>query len=249
MRTQAEVELALSLVAMGNSDVEVARRTGIPRSTVRDWRVGRVPGGIGVGARVRACPICHPESAQLPEPDYAYLLGMYLGDGYVSKHPRTYCLRIFLDAAYPEIVRACRRALEVVRPANRAWVGRSKKCRCNVVMMYSNHWPCLLPQMGPGRKHERSIRLAPWQQTVVSRQHEAFIRGLIHSDGCRVVANDRGVKSVRYHFSNRSEDIKRIFCESLDALGVRWTRPCDREIAIYRKASTARLDEFIGPKR
>jgi hypothetical protein len=111
--------------------------------------------------------------------------------------------------------------------------------------------PLAVPASADGtwRKHERSIRLAPWQRAVVSRQGEAFIRGLIHSDGCRVVANDRGVKSVRYHFSNRSEDITRIFCESLDALGVRWTRPCDREIAIYRKASTARLDEFIGPKR
>lgn len=249
MRTQAEVEVVLSLVAMGNSDTDVARWTGIPRSTVRDWRAGRLPGRNGVGARARTCPICQPGSEQLPEREYAYLLGLYLGDGYVSKHPRTYCLRIFLDAVYPGIVRACHHALEVVRPANRAWIGRSKKCRCNVVMMYSNHWPCLLPQMGPGRKHERPIRFEPWQQAVVARQGEAFVRGLIHSDGCRVVADDRGVKSVRYHFSNRSEDIKRIFCESLDGLGVRWTRPCEREIAIYRKASTARLDEFIGPKR
>lgn len=185
----------------------------------------------------------------MPESHYAYLLGLYLGDGYVSEHPRTYCLRIFLDAAYPGIVSACREALEVVRPANRAWVGRSKKCRCSVVMMYSNHWPCLLPQMGVGRKHERPIRLESWQEEVVGREPEALVRGLIHSDGCRVVANDRGVKSVRYHFSNRSEDIKRIYCESLDALGIFWTRPCAKQIAVYRKASTARLDEFIGPKR
>jgi len=116
-------------------------------------------------------------------------------------------------------------------------------------MMYSNHWPCLLPQRGPGRKHGRPIRLEPWQEELVSREREALVRGLIHSDGCRVVANDRGVWSVRYHFSNRSEDIKRIYCESLDALGVRWTRPCAKQIAVYRKESTARLDEFIGPKR
>jgi hypothetical protein len=112
----------------------------------------------------------------LAEAAYAYLLGLYLGDGYVSTHTRTYCLRIFLDAAYPAI-------------------------------------------------------------------------GLIQSDGCRVVANDRGVKSVRYHFSNRSEDIKRIYCDSLDALGIRRTRPCAQQIAVYRKSSTARLDEFVGPKR
>lgn len=249
MRSVADVETVLALIASGHSDLEVTRRTSIPRSTVRDWRAGRLPVREGAGGRVRACPICQPGSARLPEAAYAYLLGLYLGDGYVSKHPRTYCLRIFLDAAYPGIVRACRGALEVVRPENRAWVGRSKTCRCDVVMMYSSHWLCLLPQMGSGRKHERPIRLEPWQEAAVSREREALVRGLIHSDGCRVVANDRGVRSVRYHFSNRSEDIKRIYCESLDALGVRWTRPCNKQIAVYRKASTARLDEFIGPKR
>jgi hypothetical protein len=52
----------------------------------------------------------------------------------------------------------------------------------------------------------------------------------------------------RYLFSNRSEDIKKLFCDSCDALGIRWTRPSDTQIAIYRKASVAILDEFVGPK-
>jgi|SRR5215211_525015 len=247
MRTLLEVEAALGLSALGLSDVEVSRRTGIPRSTVRDWRRGRIP-GLGPGRQAKCCPICEPDAPNLPSSEYAYLLGLYLGDGCVSRNRRTYSLRIFLDAAYPGIVESCRRAIEAVRPANRVWVGRRKTCRCDVVMAYSNHWPCLLPQTGPGRKHQREIRLLEWQEEVVSRDRRALIRGLIHSDGCRVVANDRGVRSVRYHFSNRSEDIKRIFCESLDVLGIRWTRPCDRQIAVYRKASTALLDEFVGPK-
>ena len=40
-----------------------------------------------------------------------------------------------------------------------------------------------------------------------------------------------------------------LFCKSCDALGIRWTRPSDRQIAIYRKALVAILDEFVGPKR
>ena len=249
MRTKTEVERVLALLAEGCSDVEVGRRTGIPRTTVRDWRRGRIPGRLSVGSRSRACPICMPGSQTLPEREYAYVLGLYLGDGCVSRQPRSYQLRIFLDAAYPGIVDECRRSLEAVRPDNKVWVGRRKTCRCDVVAVCSKHWPCLLPQMGPGRKHNRPIRLQEWQQVVVDRERHAFIRGLIHSDGCRVVANDRGVRSVRYHFSNKSEDIKRIFCENLDALGIHWTRPCDRQIAVYRKACTALLDEFVGPKR
>jgi hypothetical protein len=190
-----------------------------------------------------------PGSQVLPKAAYAYVLGLYLGDGCVSAMGGTYRLRIFLDAVYPGIVASCRDALQGVRPDNRVRVGRSKTCRCDVVGVYSNHWPCLLPQMGPGRKHSRPIHLVPWQDEVIQSQRQPFIRGLIHSDGCRVVANDRGVKSVRYHFTNKSEDIKRIFCDSLDALGIHWTRPCDRQIAVYRKACTAALDEFVGPKR
>jgi hypothetical protein len=94
--------------------------------------------------------------------------------------------------------------------------------------------------------------LEPWQSEIVSHRHEPFLRGLIHSDGTRIVATERKGTYVRraprYAFSNRSEDIKRLFCDSCDALGVRWTRPSDQQIAIYRLASVARLDEFIGPK-
>ena len=64
-----------------------------------------------------------------------------------------------------------------------------------------------------------------------------------------MVASDRGVPSVRYHFSNRSEDIKTLFCEALDRLEIPWTRPSERDIAIYKKAATAKLDEIVGPKR
>ena len=64
-----------------------------------------------------------------------------------------------------------------------------------------------LPQHGPGKAH-RPIRLQPWQQALVNQATEDFVRGLIDNDGCQVVSNDRGVRSVRpYHFTNHSEDI------------------------------------------
>lgn len=106
----------------------------------------------------------------------------------------------------------------------------------------------LFPQHGPGKKHLRPIRLEHWQEVLVKQATEEFVRGLIDSDGCRVVANDRGVRSVRYHFSNRSDDIRDLFCAALDALDIPRTRPSKYQVAIYRKAATARLDEFVGPK-
>lgn len=102
-------------------------------------------------------------------------------------------------------------------------------------------------------KHLRPIHLAPWQSDIVEANRKAFVRGLIHSDGTRIIATERKGSYIRraprYAFSNRSEDIKALFCESCDALGIRWTRPSDRQIAIYRKESVALLDEFVGPKR
>ncbi|HEV8373977.1 MAG TPA: helix-turn-helix domain-containing protein [Actinomycetota bacterium] len=38
MRSREEVALVLGLARQGLNDCEIARRTGIPRGTVRDWR-------------------------------------------------------------------------------------------------------------------------------------------------------------------------------------------------------------------
>jgi hypothetical protein len=248
-RPQQEFEMVQALIAEGRNDCEIAHLTDIPRETVRDWRSGvrdstrRYPSGSG-----HHCGNQH-DFTILPVAAYTYLLGMYLGDGYIARHDRgVWRLRIVSDSRYPGIIDECCRAMEAVMPGQRSY-RYPRETRCVEISMYSKHWPCLLPQHGPGRKHTRRIRLEPWQEELVGRATEDFLRGLIHSDGCRVIANDRGVQSVRYHFSNRSEDIKRLFCESLNRLGIPWTRPSDEQIAINRKHAVARLDEFIGPKQ
>lgn len=166
---------------------------------------------------------------------------MYLSPSWAFK------LRITLDSKYPPIIERCRRAIDVLMPGQTAGVVK-RSDGCTEVYLYSRHWPCLFPQHGPGRKHTRRIALEPWQEALVDQATEEFVLGLIHSDGCRVVANDRGVASVRYHFTNRSEDILGLFTGALDKLGIPWTRSTKYIISVYRKAATARLDEFVGPK-
>ncbi len=248
-RSSEEYEAVRALLAEGHNDCEVSRRTGISRGTVKDWRHGvsarsnRSVGRKGVGYE---CSGEH-DFSDLPPSTYGYLLGMYLGDGCLSSRPRgVFQLRIVCDNRYPGIIDECCRAIEALMPKQRAY--RLQRKGCVEISMHSKHWICLFPQHGPGRKHNRPIHLERWQENLVNQSTESFLRGLIHSDGCRVVANDRGVRSVRYHFSNRSKDIKGLFCAALDRLEIPWTRPCDRQIAVYRKAATARLDEFIGPK-
>jgi hypothetical protein len=176
---------------------------------------------------------------------YCYLLGLYLGDGCISRYRRVWRIRIVLDKKYPAVIDRCRQAINMLMPGQQAAVLALPK-GCVEVSLYSKHWPCLLPQHGPGRKHLRKITLEPWQQVLVDT--EEFVIGLIHSDGCRVIANDRGVRSIRYHFSNRPEDILGLFTAALDSLDIPRTRSTKYIVSISRKAATARLDEFVGPK-
>src|SRR5687768_3097204 len=116
---------------------------------------------------------------------YAYLLGVYLGDGHVTRMPRTWRFTIALDAAYPDIVSECVAAIDTVVTDRRVALRRDPKARKVDVVSYWKRWPLVFPQAGPGYKHSRPIVLEPWQREIVDREPEAFLRGLIHSDGCR----------------------------------------------------------------
>jgi Homeodomain-like domain-containing protein/LAGLIDADG DNA endonuclease family protein len=232
------------LIADGLNNCAIARQTGVPRRTVSDWR--RKP---SVRSRDTGELPCKAHNFDGPRAGaYSYLLGLYLGDGCISQYARrVWHLRITLDKKYPAIIDRCCAAIDALFPTQHAAI-RPRKYGCVDVSHYSKHWPCLLPQHGRGPKHLRPIRLEPWQEVLVKQSTKEFIRGLIDSDGCRVVANDRGVRSVRYHFSNRSGDIRGLFTAALDNLGIPWTRSSQYVIAVYRKAAVARLDEFVGPK-
>jgi hypothetical protein len=41
-----------------------------------------------------------------------YLLGLYLGDGSIATHPRSYKLRLSLDSAYPGIIHEAAEAMQ-----------------------------------------------------------------------------------------------------------------------------------------
>jgi hypothetical protein len=106
----------------------------------------------------------------------------------------------------------------------------------------------LFPQHGPGRKHTRKIELALWQRDIVERHPKSFLRGLIHSDGCRSLNRVNGKAYARYFFSQVSDDIRGIFCEVCDLLGVQWRLNRWNSVSIARAPSVAILDSFIGPK-
>ncbi|KRF34314.1 hypothetical protein [Nocardioides sp. Soil805] len=237
---------ALAMVAAGASLSEVSRTTGIHRSTLRAWASTEAT----VALECFRCSSLHPTDGAA----YAALLGYYLGDGCVSTFRRRTTFRVSCDASLPGIVEDVSGLVGRVRPGGGVFRVRAP----GVVVVSSNwkHWPCLFPQHGPGRKHDRPIVLADWQRDVVTAHPADFLRGLFHSDGCRahnwatrvVRGEKRRYEYPRWQFTNRSDDIRALCCWALDLVEVPWRRSGAWVVSVSRREAVARLDELIGPK-
>ncbi|WP_330295845.1 transcriptional regulator [Streptomyces sp. NBC_00503] len=238
----------LSLLADGRSMSSVSKETGVSRASIRSWRV-----------RVEPVPRRAEVNSWTPPADtasYSYLLGLYLGDGHISQPAshRVPSLRITCDDKWPGLMNAAEEAMRKVLPYNQTC--RARKLGCHDVKVYSKHLVQLFPQHGPGKKHDRRITLEDWQQAIVDAHPWEFVRGLIHSDGCRItnwtVRNGKRYEYPRYFFTNKSDDIRKLCTDTLAKVGVQWTilaRGSDPfNVSIARKASVALMDEHIGPK-
>lgn len=240
------------MLAGGLSDSAVARATGIPRATVRDWRRA----GVEREARVGTCARCggaEHDPLALDRRAYAYLLGLYLGDGHVSAARRgVYRLRIYVDARHPRLAQRVVETMRLVLPDSRAGLIAHRADHMLVASQYAKCWPCLLPQHGAGVKHERPIRLTGWQESIVDEHPDQLVRGLLHSDGwrgvSRVVAGGKAYHYGRYQLSNRSDDIRALFCSALDRLDISWRRMNRWNISIARRDAVAAVDAFVEPK-
>lgn len=222
---------------------QASRRFGVSRSAIREWRDDP--------QSVRA-PHCPAPFAATPE--YAALFGFYLGDGCISRNRRTFAMRIACDRTQPGTVAEVEAALRAVHPERRTY--RVSAPGVIVVQQYWNHWPCLFPQHGPGRKHERQLEMTTWQWRAVAAHPADFLRGLFHSDGClvnnwatRMVAGEKKrYEYLRWQFVNESADIMRWCGQALDRVDIRWRQTNRRTLSVSRRADVARLTELIGVK-
>ena len=156
MRNIKETKLILKLRKQGKNNCEISRITGIPRTTVRDVR--RCSPILAEATDLKSVK-CGFESHHR---HYAYLLGMYLGDGYICKNRRTYRIRISCATDYPDIINDVKKSLQGVFKNNKVGIVK-KKSKCVDVYCYSNFLPNIFPQHGAGQKHERKIILSSWQ--------------------------------------------------------------------------------------
>ncbi len=247
---------AVALMRQGVPNRAVAERLNIPRGTIGWWR--------SEDRRVRGetyeqptdCPHC--TDCEYDKVAYAYLLGLYLGDGHIISKPKQHHLSIFCNASQTGLIAAAEEAIRNVMafPSIR----QRRRQGCVEVKSYTKHWICMFPQHGPGKKHDRAIALEPWQQLIIDAHPWEFTRGLIHSDGCRITNwTTRLVKGERkryeyprYFFTNTSTDIIQLFTDTLDLVGIEW-KPLHQSraavtISVARRASVALMDAHVGPK-
>ena len=188
------------------------------------------------------------------EAAYAYLLGMYLGDGWIVAVGRSIQLKIVLDGCYQGIIDECTAAIHRVMPDGPV-VQRPTPSRAERLDAKDPRWLEAFPQHGPGRKHKRRIALEPWQQDIVDAHRAGFLRGLYHSDGCRAInrfttrlPSGRVAEYAypRYFFSNESAEIRELWRATCTALGVRCTQSNRRNLSVSHRP--LRRDPRAAPR-
>jgi intein-encoded DNA endonuclease-like protein len=249
MRTYEEYERILTLWERGYTKLAISQITDIPRTTIRECiEKFETLANLQEIYRNKLSWRSWLEDADYRK-NYAYVLGLYLGDGDISKVNYTYRIRIVQDSKYPNILRSIEESLQQLLPNNKVQCKKHYLFNSHILSAYSQHIPEMFPQHGLGRKHTRKIELEDWQQTIVDEFPIEFLRGLYHSDGSRSVVRNKGSKRsyVWYQFAQKSLDIRKLYTDTLDKLGIAWTQQ-HRNTSVYRKVHTEFLDQVLGPK-
>lgn len=255
IRPWSTVESALRDSDAGMGDAANAAKHGVAVKTIRRWRREYQRRGMPRGQQHTSAPCPRCEDGALDGAAYAELLGWYLGDGHISRGRRSvFNLHVVNDRRYERDNQRLLELMATVKPGGRPH--RRLVPGAVITTVSWQHWPCLFPQHGPGRKHDRPIVLEDWQRAVVEAHPGPFLRGLFHSDGSRVrnwatrtVAGEtKRYDYPRWQFANVSADIRELCCWALDLVEVPWRQSRWNHVSVSRREAVARLDALIGPK-
>jgi len=133
MWSTEQMERARELLSWGLRTGEVAAEVGVPTTTVARWRSGRT---TAFGGPVELVPWRPPHAET-----YAYLLGIYLGDGHVAVVASGKAwLRVALDGLYPEIIQETVDAIGLASLGRRVQVYADPRSRGMVVQCGWKRW-------------------------------------------------------------------------------------------------------------
>lgn len=268
MRTKEEVDLIKDLYE--KQEVKnvsaVARKTGIPLSTIR-YILGKnkkyVNGKIYTYKGGNRCHEEHFNPCEYLEGNeecYSFLLGAYLGDGHIikTKNGRTHKLSISNNEIDCKVIAEQVDCLKKLLPNNSVSTRNKSFGTCVDVIVHSKLLPLLFPQHGKGKKHERPIILEGWQKSILDLHPKHFLKGLFWSDGCRYIHRQGKYSYLMYNFVNCSKEIKDLCGYYLKSIGVKFrehsTDPKNpkhskKYTITIPNSSAVILEDFVGPKR
>jgi len=263
MRTVEEYTKILDLHGTGFNFCQISKKLNIPRTTIRDFiKNNKDHSLVGLKESVANTivdKLKFPSSIEdeLIRKEYSYFLGIFLGDGCLSKlaYKNLYRLRIALDVKYPNIIQKVKNCVSIIMPNNAVSlvdISYRGKPSCINVSCYSKQWLQFLPFYQSGHKWKYKIELSDWQKQIVENYPKDFWLGLFHSDGSRYLHTNSS--NYYYNFSQKSQDITNLFMWCSDLLGIKYgitkyIHPYgSNKIQIYNRKSIIFLDSFAGAK-
>lgn len=229
--------------SLGSSESSLSKKYNIPRGTIQYWVKKGIPkeyeGGIEyIESNIKNNPKL-----------YSYILGLYLGDGYLDKikDKNLYKIRITQDKKYPKL-------LELIRSSIQEFFKGTcflANCQgCYQITLYKKDLNLYFPQHSKGYKHLREIKLTEFQKENVDNIE--LLRGLFHSDGSFYIRKSNNKIYYNYNFTNKSKDIIDIFTNCLDSIGISYgTRIKKNEIwvvQIQKTSEVKKLHSILGDK-
>lgn len=271
-KTNEQHAEVMKLHSNGMRIVDIVSLTGLTRSCVNNWinRGSKIHGNTAQLKYSRLDPENPIDSLRIKTSSddvdkmysaYSFVLGMYLGDGCISKVGRTKSLQIALDMKYNKLNEYVVDQLTVLfgkkpyvldRSVDR---GQKNKSNSLDVKVYSIDMGILFPHEGSGAKHLRKIELTEWQKRIINPIQ--LVKGLMMSDGSYFHCNT--YNRDNYSFCNASKDICRILIEMLDILGIKYNSHTKKKIGVKgtvlkthvnvnRREEVKKLHDLIGDK-
>jgi len=250
MRTIQEYEMVCKLHKDGYNQSVISSKTNIPRSTVKDW-LNKKPKFFNEENKKSFIKEEIIKNKELHD-SYSYILGLYLGDGYINECKRTFRIRVFLDKKFSKLNEMVNSNFKKIFPNNSVCMVEQKDTNGIYFSVYNNELPIVFPQHGLGKKHDRIIKLIKWQKDILAIS--CFLKGLIHSDGCfysEKISNKYLYE--RYMFSNKSIDLHELFQDICNKLNIEYDFQNKGDgvwqTRISKKNSVKKLKQIIGTKQ
>jgi hypothetical protein len=231
------IENVIKDINNGKSKSSISIKYNIPKTTIKYWYNNKID------EKKEKNKI---NFSTLDYNSYSYILGIYLGDGYINKMNRTWRLRIFLDKRQNLVIDECIKNLKILFPDNKISIIKTKH-NYVIINLYSNKLPELFPHLGKGEKYKRKIEFNDKQINIIN--YDKLMRGLFHSDGSFYIADN---KYPRYQFTNKSIDLINIFkfCMIRNGLIPKYRKRKNKiyDIQIQKRSDVDKLYPYLGEK-